>query len=89
MYLVIDVENSYLGSRGQGEASGRPSSGDAASPFPDLSVSHGWGQGIVREVVRRHDGTFEAGVVDGVYRVRAILKRDRAVQDGGDGEWNR
>ena len=95
MYLVIDVENSYLGSRGQGEASGRPSSGDAgsrcdaASPFPDLSMSHGWGQGIVREVVRRHDGTFEAGVVDGVYRVRAILKRDRAVQDGGDGEWNR
>ena len=91
MYLVIDVENSYLGSKGQGEASGRPSSRDAGavSPFPDLSISHGWGQGIVREVVRRHDGTFEAGVVDGVYRVRAILKQDRAVQDGGDGEWNR
>ena len=94
MYLVIDVENSYLGSKGQGEASGRPSSGaagsrrGAASSFPDLSVSHGWGQGIVREVVRRHDGTFEAGVVDGVYRVRAILKQDRAVQDGGDGEWS-
>ena len=52
-------------------------------------MSHGWGQGIVREVVRRHDGTFAAGVVDGVYRVRAILKRGRAVQDGGDGEWNR
>ena len=95
MYLVIDVENSYLGSKSQGEASGRPSSDDAvsrrgaASSFPDLSVSHGWGQGIVREVVRRHDGTFEAGVVDDVYRVRAILKQDRAVQDGGDGEWSR
>ena len=89
MYLVIDVENSYLRSKGQGEASGRPLSGDAASPFPDLSMSHGWGQGIVREVVRRHDGTFEAGVVDGVYRARAILKQDRAVQDGGDGEWSR
>ena len=95
MYLVIDVENSYLGSKSQGEASGRPSSGDAgsrgdgASPFPDLSVPHGWGQGIVREVTRRHDGTFEAGVVDGVYRVRAILKQDRAMQDGGDGEWSR
>ena len=77
--------------------SSRPPSGDVghqgddgtASPFPDLSVPHGWGQGIVREVARRHDGTFEAGKVDGVYRVRVILKQDRAAQDGGDGEWSR
>lgn len=97
MYLVIDVENSYLRSKGQGETVGRSPSGDAGSrgdggaacPFPDLSVPHGWGQGIVREVTRRHDGTFEAGVVDGVYRVRAILKQDRAMQGGGDGEWSR
>lgn len=96
-YLVIDVENSYLRSKGQGETVGRSPSGDAGSrgdggaacPFPDLSVPHGWGQGIVREVTRRHDGTFEAGVVDGVYRVRAILKQDRAMQGGGDGEWSR
>lgn len=97
MYLVIDVENSYLRPKGQGETVGRSPSGDAGSrgdggaacPFPDLSVPHGWGQGIVREVTRRHDGTFEAGVVDGVYRVRAILKQDRAGRDGGDGEWIR
>ena len=95
MYLVIDVENSYLRSKGQAETVGCSPSGDAgsrrdaASPFPDLSMSHGWGRGIVREVVRRHDGTFEAGVVDDVYRVRAILKQDRAVRDGGDGEWSR
>ena len=97
MYLVIDVESSYLRSKGQGEAVGRSPSGDAGSwgdgdaacPFPDLSVPHGWGQGIVREVTRRHDGTFEAGQVDGVYRVRAILKLDRAAQDGGDGGWSR
>ena len=77
--------------------SSRPPSGDVgcqgddgtASPFPDLSVLHGWGQGIVRAVARRHDGTFEAGKVDGVYRVRVILKQDRAAQDGGDGEWSR
>ena len=77
--------------------SGRPPSGDVghqgddgtASPFPDLSVPHGWGQGIVREVARRHDGTFEAGKVDGVYRVRVILKQDRAAQDGGGDEWSR
>ena len=77
--------------------SSRPPSGDVghqgddgtASPFPDLSVPHGWGQGIVREVARRHDGTFEAGKVDGVYRVRVILKQDRAAQDGGDGGWSR
>lgn len=77
--------------------SSRPPSGDVgrqdddgtASPFPDLSVPHGWGQGIVREVARRHDGTFEAGQVDGVYRVRVILKQDRAARDGVDGEWSR
>ena len=77
--------------------SSRPPSGDVghqgddgtASPFPDLSVPHGWGQGIVREAARRHDGTFEAGKVDGVYRVRVILKQDRAAQDGGDDEWSR
>ena len=77
--------------------SSRPPSGDVghqgddgtASSFPDLSVPHGWGQGIVREVARRHDGTFEAGKVDGVYRVRVILKQDRAAQDGGDDEWSR
>lgn len=77
--------------------SSRPPSGDVgcqgddgtASPFPDLSVPHGWGQGIVRAVARRHDGTFEAGKVDGVYRVRVILKQDRAAQDGGDVEWSR
>ncbi|WP_294421481.1 GHKL domain-containing protein [uncultured Senegalimassilia sp.] len=98
MYLVVDVENSCPRSKGQGEGSGRPPLGDAARPgdgggasgsFPDLSVPHGWGQGIVREVARRHDGTFEAGQVDGVYRVRVILKQDRAAQDGGDGEWSR
>lgn len=97
MYLVINVENSYLRSKGKAETVGRSPSGDAGSrgdggaacPFPDLSVPHGWGQGIVREVTRRHDGTFEAGVVDGVYRVRAILKQDRAAQGGGDGEWSR
>ena len=77
--------------------SSRPPSGDVghqgddgtARPFPDLSVPHGWGQGIVREVAQRHDGTFEAGEVDGVYRVRVILKQDRAAQDGGDDEWSR
>lgn len=47
------------------------------------------GQGIVREVARRHDGTFEAGQVDGVYRARVILKQDLAAQDGGDGGWSR
>lgn len=57
--------------------------------FPDLSVPHGWGQGIVREVARRHGGTFESGQVDGVYRARVILKQDRAAQDGGDGGWSR
>ena len=96
MYLVIDVENSCPRSKDRGEGSGRPPAGDAARPgdggaselFPDLSVPHGWGQGIVREVARRHDGTFEAGQVDDVYRVRVILKQDR-VQDGGDGEWSR
>ena len=75
----------------------RPPSGDvrhqgdgaAPNPFPDLSVPHGWGQGIVREVARRHDGTFEAGKIDGVYRARVILKQDRAAQDGGDDEWSR
>lgn len=56
---------------------------------PDLSVPHGWGQGIVREVARRHGGTFESGQVDGVYRARVILKQDRAAQDGGDGGWSR
>ena len=97
MYLVIDVENGCPRSKGQGKGSGRPSAGDAArsgdggasGSFPDLSVPHGWGQGIVREVARRHDGTFEAGQVDGVYRVRVILKQDPAAQDGGDGEWGR
>ena len=68
---------------------GHQGDGDAACPSPDLSVPHGWGQGIVREVAQRHDGTFEAGKVDGVYRVRVILKQDRAAQDGGDDEWNR
>lgn len=42
----------------------------------------------MREVARRHDGTFESGQVDGVYRVRVILKQDRAAQDGGDGGWS-
>ncbi len=99
MYLVIDVENSYLPPQERGRAAGVPASGGvggpgdgdggAAGPFPDLSVPHGWGQGIVREVARRHDGTFEAGQVDGVYRARVILKQDRAAQDGGDGGWSR
>ena len=96
MYLVIDVGNSCSAMRGQsGEAgvatlgdAGRQGDGGAASLFPDLSVQHGWGQGIVREVARRHDGSFEADQVDDVYRVRVILKQDRA-QDGGDGEWGR
>ena len=70
-------------------AAGRQGGDGAVSSFPDLSVPHGWGQGIVREVARRHDGTFEAGKVDDVYRVRVILKQDRAAQDGGDGEWSR
>lgn len=99
MYLVIDVENSYLPPQERGRAAGVPASGGvggpddgnggAAGPFPDLSVPHGWGRGIVREVARRHDGTFESGQVDGVYRVRVILKQDRAAQDGGDGGWSR
>lgn len=99
MYLVIDVENSYLPLQERGRAAGVPASGGvggpddgdggAAGPFPDLSVPHGWGRGIVREVARRHDGTFESGQVDGVYRVRVILKQDRAAQDGGDGGWSR
>lgn len=99
MYLVIDVENSYLPPQERGRAAGVPASsgvggpgdgdGGAAGPFPDLSVPHGWGRGIVREVARRHDGTFEAGQVDGVYRARVILKQDRAAQDGGDGGWSR
>lgn len=97
MYLVIDVENSYLPPQERGRAAGVPASGgvggpgdgDAAGSFPDLSVPHGWGQGIVREVARRHDGTFESGQVDGVYRARVILKQDRAAQDGGDGGWSR
>lgn len=97
MYLVIDMENGYLPPQERGRAAGVPASGDvggpgdggAAGPFPDLSVPHGWGQGIVREVARRRDGTFEAGQVDGVYRVRVILKQDRAAQDGGDGGWSR
>ena len=97
MYLVVDVENSCPGSQGRGRVAavaasddaGRERTGGAPRPFPDLSVPHGWGQGIVREVARRHDGTFEAGQVDGVYRVRVILKQDRAAQGGGDGEWSR
>lgn len=76
-------------SRHQSGDVGRQGDDGTASPFPDLSVPHGWGQGIVREVVRRHDGTFEAGKVDGVYRARVILKQNRVVQDGGDGEWSR
>lgn len=97
MYLVIDVENSYLPPQERGRAAsvpasggvGGPGDGGAAGSFPDLSVPHGWGQGIVREVARRHDGTFEAGQVDGMYRARVILKQDRAAQDGGDGGWSR
>ena len=99
MYLVIDVENSYLPPQERGRAAGVPASGGvggpddgdggAAGPFPDLSVPHGWGRGIVREVARRHDGTFEAGQVDGVYRARVILKQGPAAQDGGDGGWSR
>ncbi|MDO5791506.1 MAG: GHKL domain-containing protein [Coriobacteriia bacterium] len=76
-------------SRHQSGDVGRQGDDGTASPFPDLSVPHGWGQGIVREVARRHDGTFEAGKVDGVYRARVILKQDRAAQGGGDGEWSR
>ncbi len=58
-------------------------------PVP-RSIRASWlGQGIVREVARRHDGTFEAGQVDGVYHARVILKQDRAAQDGGDGGWSR
>lgn len=99
MYLVIDVENSYLPPQERGRAAGVPASsgvggpgdgdGGAAGSFPDLFVPHGWGQGIVREVARRHGGTFESGQVDGVYRARVILKQDRAAQDGGDGGWSR
>lgn len=97
MYLVIDVENSYLPPQERGRAAGVPASGGVGGPgdggaagsFPDLSVPHGWGQGIVREVARRHDGTFEADQVDGVYRARVILKQDLAAQDGGDGGWSR
>ena len=59
----------------------------ARSPiYPCLMAG---GQGIVREVARRHGGTFESGQVDGVYRARVILKQDRAAQDGGDGGWSR
>lgn len=100
MYLVIDMENGYLPPQERGRAAGVPASGDVGGPgdggaagsFPDLSVPHGWGQGIVREVARRHDGAFEAGLrgvglghlLGGVRLARHLLVFLRAVDGVAD-----
>lgn len=43
---------------------------------PDLSVLHGWGQGIVASIASRHKGQFTTQRNDGCYAARVILKID-------------
>ncbi len=87
-FLVVTVGNSCVAPAGvkgapcQGEApagASRP----ALAPWtqtasrPSLAVEHGWGQGIVNSIAKRHGGSFDVSYDDeGLYIARVVMAID-------------
>ena len=86
-FLVVTVGNSCVapaGGRGV-SASDAPAGAfrPASAPWkqtasrPSLAVEHGWGQGIVNSIAKRHDGTFDVAFDDeGLYVASVVMAID-------------
>ncbi len=87
-FLVVTVGNSCVAPEGGKGAPGRADAPAGASRpasaswtqaalRPSLSVEHGWGQGIVKSIAERHDGTFDVSFDDeGLYVASVVMAID-------------